>query len=39
MTGNRDTAKRYYTTLVEIAAKADTARPELESAKSYLANK
>jgi hypothetical protein len=38
MTGNRDTAKRYYTRLVEIAAQADTARPELESAKSYLAN-
>jgi tetratricopeptide (TPR) repeat protein len=38
MTGNHDTAKRYYARLIEIAANADTARPELEGAKSYLAN-
>jgi predicted Zn-dependent protease len=36
--GNREIARAQYGKLAQIAANADTARPELEAAKKYLAN-
>ena len=38
LSGDAETAKTHYTHLTQIAAKADTQRPELEAAKKYLAN-
>jgi tetratricopeptide (TPR) repeat protein len=37
MSGRGDVAKRHYAKLVEIAGASDSARPELEAAKRYLA--
>jgi hypothetical protein len=36
--GDKETARAQYGKLPQIAAKADTARPELEAAKKYLSN-